>query len=57
MWAIESDSAGLQGKRDVGSRRVRPVFWILPLGDGSPHLAPSVTSESPIYAAPFSLAS
>ena len=54
IWAIESDSAGLKGKREVGSRRVRPVFWILPLADGTPHVAPSVTSDSPIYAAPFS---
>jgi len=53
VWAIESDSAGLNGQRDQ-RRHTRPAFWILPLGEGLPRVAPSVTSDSPIYAAPFS---
>ena len=54
LWAIESNSAGLGGNRDLGTRSVRAVFWILPLNQGEPRSAPSVTMDSPIYAAPFS---
>jgi len=54
LWGIQSDWAGLKGDRSKGSRHVSTDFWMLPLDDGVPRLAPSVTRNSPVFAAPFS---
>ena len=47
LWAILAP-------RGVPGLSAAPEFWIVPSNDAAPYAAPSVTKESPIFAAPFS---
>ena len=53
LWGIQ-DQSRADSKPSNERRRVYTQFFILPVGSGVPHVAPSVTLDSPTFAAPFS---